>query len=189
MKDCFTVEVGEMNEGDLVYNSVAQQQNRGLCIKKLGRFPFILNQGYIDHLSSRLCCFLGRCLGWRFSRSSLSGLSFSRHYGPYWEICCVTLCVLQTSKGFWVFLSRNWTITIKATNLETQNNQMDRDPPTWTFELVQVNMCFLRSPLSWLMEQKNPKFLWSLQNAQRDTTNFAIRSIRCDDGDGSEKVA
>ena len=115
MKDCFTVEVGEMNEGDLVYNSVAQQQNRGLCVKKLGRFPFILNQGYIDHLSSRLCCFLGRCLGWRFSRSSLSGLSFSRHYGPYWEICCVTLCVLQTSKGFWVFLSRNWTITKQQT--------------------------------------------------------------------------
>ena len=38
----------------------------------------------------------------------------------------------------------------------------------------QVNMCFLRGPLTWLTEQKNPKFLWSLQNAQRDTTNLAI---------------
>ena len=35
-------------------------------------------------------------------------------------------------------------------------------------------MCFLRGPLRWLTEQKNPKFLWSLQNAQRDTTNLAI---------------
>ena len=38
----------------------------------------------------------------------------------------------------------------------------------------QVKMCFLRGPLDWLTEQKNPKFLWSLQNAQRDTTNLAI---------------
>ena len=35
-------------------------------------------------------------------------------------------------------------------------------------------MCFLRGPLRWLTEQKNPKFLWSLENAQRDTTNLAI---------------
>ena len=41
MKDCFTLEVGEMNEGDSVYNSLAQQGKLGLCIKKLGRFPFI----------------------------------------------------------------------------------------------------------------------------------------------------
>ena len=34
MKACFTLEVGGMNEGDLVYNSVAMQGNRGLCIKK-----------------------------------------------------------------------------------------------------------------------------------------------------------
>ena len=38
----------------------------------------------------------------------------------------------------------------------------------------QVNICLLRGPLRWLMEQKNPKFLQSLQNAQRDTTNLAI---------------
>ena len=106
MKDCFTLEVGEMNEGDSVYNSLAQQGKLGLCIKKLGRFPFILNQGYIDHLSSRLCRFLGGCLGRRFSRFSLSGLSFCRHYGPYSEIRCIALHVLQTSKGFWVFLFR-----------------------------------------------------------------------------------
>ena len=35
-------------------------------------------------------------------------------------------------------------------------------------------MCFLRGPLRWLTEQKNPKFLWSLENAQRDTANLAI---------------
>ena len=38
----------------------------------------------------------------------------------------------------------------------------------------QVNMCFLIGPLRWLTEQKNPKFLQSLQNAQRDITNLAI---------------
>ena len=38
----------------------------------------------------------------------------------------------------------------------------------------QVNMCFLRGLLRWLTEQKNPKFLWSLQNVQRDTMNLAI---------------
>ena len=43
----------------------------------------------------------------------------------------------------------------------------------------QVNMCFLRGPLRWLTEQKNPKFLWSLQNAQRDTTNLAIDRCHC----------
>ena len=32
-----------------------------------------------------------------------------------------------------------------------------------------VKMCFLRGPLRWLTEQKNPKFLWSLQNAKHDT--------------------
>ena len=31
------------------------------------------------------------------------------------------------------------------------------------------------SPLRWLTEQTNPKFLWSLHKAQRDTTNLAIR--------------
>ena len=35
--------------------------------------------------------------------------------------------------------------------------------------------CFLRGPLRWLTEQKNPKFLRSLQNAQRDITNFVVR--------------
>ena len=37
-----------------------------------------------------------------------------------------------------------------------------------------VKMCFLRGPLRWLTEQKNPKFLWSLQNAQREATNLAV---------------
>ena len=61
----------------------------------------------------------------------------------------------------------------------TKQTKTDRNPPIknhkpWPFELVQVNMCFLRGPLRWLTEQKNPKFLRSLQNAQGDTTNFAI---------------
>ena len=43
-----------------------------------------------------------------------------------------------------------------------------------TFELVKVNMCYLKAPLRWLMEQKNPKFLGSFQNAQRGTTNLAV---------------
>ena len=38
----------------------------------------------------------------------------------------------------------------------------------------QVKVCFPRGPLRWLPEQKNPKFLWSLQNAQHNTTNLAI---------------
>ena len=49
---------------------------------------------------------------------------------------------------------------------------------TRTFELVQVNMCFLWGPLRWLTEQKNPKFLWILQNAHCDTMNFAVKGIR-----------
>ena len=38
----------------------------------------------------------------------------------------------------------------------------------------QVKMCFLRGPLRLLTEQENPKFLWSLENTQRDTTNLVI---------------
>ena len=57
----------------------------------------------------------------------------------------------------------------QPTNLETQKQTK------WIeMHQSQVKMCFLRGPLDWLTEQKNPKFLWSLQNAQRDTTNLAI---------------
>ena len=42
----------------------------------------------------------------------------------------------------------------------------------------QGNICFQRGPLRWLMEQKNPNFLWSLQNTQCDTMNLAITSQR-----------
>ena len=57
------------------------------------------------------------------------------------------------------------------TNLETQ------EQTEWIeMHQSQVNMCFLKGPLRWLTEQKNPKFLWSLQNAQRDATNLAIRT-------------
>ena len=52
-------------------------------------------------------------------------------------------------------------------NAET-NNEMHQS---------QVNMCFLRGPLRRLAAQKNPKFLRSLQNGQRDTTNLAITPI------------
>ena len=39
-----------------------------------------------------------------------------------------------------------------------------------------VTLWFALTPpsLKWLTEQKNPKYLLSLQNAQRDTTNFAV---------------
>ena len=39
-----------------------------------------------------------------------------------------------------------------------------------------VTLWFALTPpsLKWLTEQKNPKSLQSLQNAQRDTTNFAV---------------
>ena len=57
------------------------------------------------------------------------------------------------------------------TNLETQ------EQTEWIeMHQSQVNVCFLKGPLRWLTEQKNPKFLWSLQNAQRDATNLAIRT-------------
>ena len=57
----------------------------------------------------------------------------------------------------------------QATNLETQKQTK------WIeMHQSQVKMCFLRGPLRWLTQQKNPKFLWSMQNAQRDTTNLAI---------------
>ena len=38
----------------------------------------------------------------------------------------------------------------------------------------QVKMCFPKRSARRLTELKNPKFLWSLQNAQRDTNNLAI---------------
>ena len=41
----------------------------------------------------------------------------------------------------------------------------------------QVNMCFLSGPVRRLKAQKNPKFLRSLQNGLRDTTNLAITPI------------
>ena len=36
----------------------------------------------------------------------------------------------------------------------------------------QENMCYLRAPLRWLTEQKNPKFFRSLQNLQRADSEF-----------------
>ena len=48
-----------------------------------------------------------------------------------------------------------------------------------------VVICITLPPLRWLTEQKNPKSLRSLQNAQRDTTNLAVNHLfRCDDFGG-----
>ena len=57
----------------------------------------------------------------------------------------------------------------QATNLKTQKQ-------TKWIEICQsqVKMCFLRGPLRWLTERTNSKFLWTLQNAQRDAKNLAI---------------
>ena len=57
----------------------------------------------------------------------------------------------------------------QSANLETQ-----KQTKLIKTHQSQVNMCFLRGPLRWLMEQKNPKLLWSLKNTQRDTMNLAI---------------
>ena len=60
----------------------------------------------------------------------------------------------------------------QAANLETQKQTK------WIeMHQSQVNMCFLRGPLRRLKAQKNPKFLRSLQNGLRDTTNLAITPI------------
>ena len=40
-----------------------------------------------------------------------------------------------------------------------------------------VVICITLPPLRWLTEQKNPKSLRSLQNAQRDTTNLAVINL------------
>ena len=60
----------------------------------------------------------------------------------------------------------------RATNLKTQKK-------TKWIKMHQstVKMCFLRGPLRWLTEQKNPKFLWTLQKAQRNTKNLAISRV------------
>ena len=65
-----------------------------------------------------------------------------------------------------------WNRAIKATNLETLKQIK------WIkMHQSQANMYFQRGPPRWLTEKKNPKFLRSLQNAQRDTctTNLAVR--------------
>ena len=40
---------------------------------------------------------------------------------------------------------------------QTKRIEIDQKRKPWPFELVQVNMCFLRGPLRWSTEQKNPK--------------------------------
>ena len=61
----------------------------------------------------------------------------------------------------------------QGANLETQKQTM------WIeMHQSQVNMHFLRGPLRWMTEQKNPKFLTSLQNALGDTVNLVIQWLR-----------
>ena len=56
----------------------------------------------------------------------------------------------------------------QATNVEKQKQTK------WIeMHQSQVNTCFLRGPLRWLTEQKNPKFFLSLQNTQRNIYEFA----------------
>ena len=56
---------------------------------------------------------------------------------------------------------------------KTETNKVDGNTPITSKHLFQ------RGPLRWLTEQKHPKFLRSLQNAQRDTTNLAIIDYKC----------
>ena len=75
-------------------------------------------------------------------------------------------------------IARNRTIT-KQRTLKHETNKTDRNPPItnhkpWPFELVQVNMCFLRGPLRWLTEQK-------MQNSfEVCKTHSAIQRISLD---------
>ena len=65
------------------------------------------------------------------------------------------------------------TVQSQAAILETQKQTK------WIkMHQSQVNVCFERGPLRWLTEQKNPNFLWSLQNTQCDTMNLAITSLK-----------
>ena len=70
-----------------------------------------------------------------------------------------------------------WSQSNETWNM-TQTKQMENPPITnhkpGPFELVEVNMCFLRGLVRWLKEPKKPKFLWIFQNAQRNTMNFAV---------------
>ena len=66
------------------------------------------------------------------------------------------------SKLNWSIIARKRTIT-KQWTLKCETNKTDQNSPItnhkpWLFELVQVNMCFLRGLLRWLMEQKNAKY-------------------------------
>ena len=57
----------------------------------------------------------------------------------------------------------------QATNLKKQKQTK------WIeMHQSQVKMCFPKRSARRLTEQENPKFLWSLQNAQRDTNILAI---------------
>ena len=62
------------------------------------------------------------------------------------------------SKLNWSIIARKRTITKQWIILKCETNKTDQNSPitnhkSWLFELVQVNMCFLRGLLRWLMEQ------------------------------------
>ena len=65
--------------------------------------------------------------------------------------------------------------TLKHRNKPNGSKSTNHKSKTMAFWTVSANVCFLRDPLRWLTEQKNPKFLRSLQNAQRDATNLVVK--------------
>ena len=84
----------------------------------------------------------------------------------------------KSAKQLSAFIARNRTIT-KQRTLKHETNKTDRNPPITNhkpgpFELVQVNMCFLRGPLRWLREQKTQNSL-EVCKTHSDKTNFAVK--------------
>ena len=65
--------------------------------------------------------------------------------------------------AFFAAVSHNYEYkqqTLKHRN--TQNRSKSTNHQPWTFELVEVNVCFLRGPLRWLTAVKNANVSWVL---------------------------
>ena len=103
---------------------------------------------------------------------------------PLWSFCFgLVKFALQIFMIFLILV----TCKNKATSASFLRQKIH--PPSWFPSLflsrlksflakqdVHVTMWFALTPplLKWLTEQKNPKYLRSLQNSQRDTTNFTV---------------
>ena len=67
----------------------------------------------------------------------------------------------------------------------TEKHKTDRNPPItnhkpWPFELVKVNVCFLRGPLRWLTAAKNANVSWLLNFRMCVFMNSAVnRELVC----------